>query len=112
MGFDPAIRKKLRKLSLEKKGQLTEKDVFTSEEFINYLTSLATTMGNGSGETRTIILEDTGPDGFSYTNGSQMHINSGSRKIEWFDTMDGKFLGVMGTFSTKRLTICLPTSMK
>ena len=30
MGFDPAIRKKLRKLSLEKKGQLTEKDVFTS----------------------------------------------------------------------------------
>ena len=98
MGFDPAIRKKLRKLSLEKKGQLTEKDVFTSEEFINYLTSLATTMGNGSGETRTIILEDTGPDGFSYTNGSQMHINYGSRKIEWFDTMDGKFLGVMGTF--------------
>ena len=98
MGFDPAIRKKVRQLSLEKRNQLSEKDIFTSEEFINYLTSLATTMGNGSGETRTIILEDTGPDGFSYTNGSQMHINYGSRKIEWFDTMDGKFLGVMGTF--------------
>ncbi len=98
MGFDPAIRKKVRQLSLEKRNQLSEKDIFTSEEFINYLTSLATTMGNGAGETRTISLEDTGPDGPSYTNGSQMHINYGARKIEWFDTMDGKFLGVMGTF--------------
>ncbi len=98
MGFNPAIRAKVRKLALEKKSQLTEKDIFESVEFRKYLDSLATTMGNGAGETKTIIVENTGLEGYSYTNGKQMHINYGSKKIDYFDSLDGKFMGVMGTF--------------
>ena len=31
MGFDPAIRRKVRKLALEKKEQLNPSDIFLSE---------------------------------------------------------------------------------
>ena len=98
MGFDPAIRKKVRKLALEKKEQLNPSDIFLSEEFRNYLDSLSQTMGNGAGETTRVIVEDTGPDGESYTNGSCMHVNCGSCKLDYFDSLEGKFLGLMGTF--------------
>ena len=98
MGFDPAIRKKVRKLALEKKEQLNPSDIFLSEEFKNYLDSLSRTMGNGAGETTRVIVEDTGPDGDSYTNGSCMHVNCGSYKLDYFDSLEGKFLGLMGTF--------------
>ena len=46
MGFDPAIRAKVRKLALDKKSKLTAKDVLMSEELRNYLGSLAVSMGN------------------------------------------------------------------
>ena len=98
MGFDPAIRRKVRKLALEKKEQLNPSDIFLSEEFKNYLNSLSRTMGNGAGETTRIIVEDTGPDGDSFTNGSCMHLNCGAEKLDYFDTLEGKFLGLMGTF--------------
>ena len=98
MGFDPAIRRKGRKLALEKKEQLNPSDIFLSEEFKNYLNSLSRTMGNGAGETTRIIVEDTGPDGDSFTNGSCMHLNCGAEKLDYFDTLEGKFLGLMGTF--------------
>ena len=98
MGFDPAIRRKVRKLALEKKEELNPSDIFLSEEFKNYLNSLSRTMGNGAGETTRIIVEDTGPDGDSFTNGSCMHLNCGAEKLDYFDTLEGKFLGLMGTF--------------
>lgn len=51
MGFDPAIRAKVRKLALDKKSKLTARDVLMSEELKSYLSSLAVSMGNGAGET-------------------------------------------------------------
>lgn len=99
MGFDPAIRAKVRKLALDKKSKLTAKDVLMSEELRNYLSSLAVSMGNGAGETSTIIIDDGGPDAPSgYTNGNRMYLNCTSHKLDYFDTLEGKFLGFMGTF--------------
>lgn len=60
MGFDPAIRAKVRKLALDKKSKLTAKDVLMSEELKSYLSSLAVSMGNGAGETNAIIVDDGG----------------------------------------------------
>ena len=48
MGFDPAIRAKVRKLALDKKSKLTARDVLMSEELKSYLSSLAVSMGNGA----------------------------------------------------------------
>ena len=71
MGFEPAIRAKVRKLALDKKSRLTAKEVLMSDELKNYLSSLAVSMGNGAGETSTIIIDDGGPDSPSgYTNGN------------------------------------------
>ena len=99
MGFDPAIRAKVRKLALDKKSKLTAKDVLMSEELKSYLSSLAVSMGNGAGETTTIIVDDGGPDAPSgYTNGTRMYLNCTSHKLDYFDNLEGKFLGFMGTF--------------
>ena len=99
MGFEPAIRAKVRKLALDKKSRLTAKEVLMSDELKNYLTSLAVSMGNGAGETSTIIIDDGGPDSPSgYTNGNRMYLNCTSHKLEYFDNLEGKFLGFMGTF--------------
>jgi len=99
MGFDPAIRAKVRKLALDKKSKLTAKDVLMSEELRNYLGSLAVSMGNGAGETSTVVIDDGGPEAPSgYTNGNRMYLNCTSHKLEFFDTLEGKFLGFMGTF--------------
>ena len=99
MGFDPAIRAKVRKLALDKKSKLTARDVLMSEELKSYLSSLAVSMGNGAGETTTIIVDDGGPDAPSgYTNGTRMYLNCTSHKLDYFDNLEGKFLGFMGTF--------------
>ena len=99
MGFEPAIRAKVRKLALDKKSRLTAKEVLMSDELKNYLSSLAVSMGNGAGETSTIIIDDGGPDSPSgYTNGNRMYLNCTSHKLEYFDNLEGKFLGFMGTF--------------
>ena len=99
MGFEPAIRAKVRKLALDKKSRLTAREVLMSDELKNYLTSLAVSMGNGAGETSTIIIDDGGPDSPSgYTNGNRMYLNCTSHKLEYFDNLEGKFLGFMGTF--------------
>ncbi len=99
MGFDPAIRAKVRKLAMDKKSKLTAKDILMSDELKSYLGSLSVSMGNGTGETTSIIVDDGGPDSPSgYTNGSRMYLNCTSRKLEYFDTLEGKFLGFMGTF--------------
>ena len=99
MGFDPAIRAKVRKLALDKKSKLTAKDVLMSEELKSYLSSLAVSMGNGAGETNAIIVDDGGPDAPSgYTNGTWMYLNCTSHKLDYFDNLEGKFLGFMGTF--------------
>jgi cobalamin biosynthesis protein CobT len=99
MGFDPAIRARVRKLALDKKSKLTAKDVLMSEELKIYLSSLAVSMGNGAGETTTIIVDDGGPDAPSgYTNGTRMYLNCTSHKLDYFDNLEGKFLGFMGTF--------------
>ncbi|MCR5089910.1 MAG: hypothetical protein K6C08_10400 [Oscillospiraceae bacterium] len=71
MGFDPAIRAKVRKLAMDKKSKLTAKDILMSDELKSYLGSLSVSMGNGTGETTSIIVDDGGPDSPSgYTNGS------------------------------------------
>ena len=99
MGFDPAIRARVRKLTMDKKNQLTAKDILMSDELKSYLCSLSVSMGNGAGETTTIIVDDGGPDSPSgYTNGSKMYLNCTSHKLEYFDTLEGKLLGFMGTF--------------
>ena len=99
MGFDPAIRAKVRKLALDKKSKLTAKDVLMSDELKSYLGSLSASMGNGAGETTTIIVADGGPEAPSgYTNGSRMYLNCTSHKLDYFDNLEGKFLGFMGTF--------------
>ena len=99
MGFDPAIRAKVRKLALDKKNKLTAKDILMSDELKSYLSSLSVSMGNGAGETTTIIVDDGGPDAPSgYTNGSRMYLNCSSHKLDYFDSLEGKFLGFMGTF--------------
>ena len=99
MGFDPAIRAKVRKLALDKKSKLTARDVLMSEELKSYLSSLAVSMGNGAGETSTVIIDDGGPDAPSgYTNGTRMYLNCTSHKLDYFDNLEGKFLGFMGTF--------------
>ena len=99
MGFNPAIREKVRRLALDKKSQLTAKDIFESREFRNYLESLAVSMGNNAGETTNIILDDGGPNGpYAYTTGTQMYLNYTSHKMDFFDTIEGKFLGLMGSF--------------
>ena len=99
MGFDPAIRAKVRKLALDKKSKLTAKDVLMSEELKGYLSSLSVSMGNGAGETTTIVVDDGGPDAPSgYTNGTRMYLNCSSHKLDYFDSLEGKFLGFMGTF--------------
>lgn len=99
MGFDPAIRARVRKLALDKKSKLTAKDILMSDELKSYLGGLSVSMGNGTGETTTIIVDDGGPDAPSgYTNGSRMYLNCTSHKLEYFDTLEGKFLGFMGTF--------------
>ena len=99
MGFDPAIRAKVRKLALDKKSKLTAKDILMSDELKSYLGGLSVSMGNGTGETTTIIVDDGGPDSPSgYTNGSRMYLNCTSHKLDYFDALEGKFLGFMGTF--------------
>ena len=99
MGFNPAIRAKVRKLAKDKKSKLTAKDVLMSDEMKNYLESLAVSLGNGTGETSHIIIDDGGPDSPSgYTNGQRMYLNCTSHKLEYFDGLEGKFLGFMGTF--------------
>ena len=99
MGFDPAIRAKVRKLALDKKSKLTARDVLMSEELKSYLSSLAVSMGNGAGETNAIIVDGGGPDAPSgYTNGTRMYLNCTSHKLDYFDNLEGKFLGFMGTF--------------
>lgn len=99
MGFNPAIRAKVRKLAKDKKSNLTAKDVLMSNEMKNYLESLSTSLGNGTGETTSIIIDDGGPDSPSgYTDGKKMYLNCTSHKLEYFDSLEGKFLGFMGTF--------------
>lgn len=99
MGFDPQIRAKIRQLAQDKKNKLTAKDVFLSHEFHQYLTRLAYSMGKGAGETTTIVIEDGGANGpVAYTNGTRMYLNAGSSYLDYWDTMDGKFLGMMGNF--------------
>ena len=99
MGFNPAIREKVRRLALDKKSQLTAKDVFMSEELRRYLESLALSMGNGSGETKIIQIADDQPDGpVAYTNGARMYLNANSDFYDFFDSLESKFLGFMGNF--------------
>ena len=99
MGFDPAIRAKVRKLALDKKSKLTAKEILMSDELKSYLSSLSVSMGNGAGETTSIIVDDGGPSAPSgYTNGSRMYLNCTSHKLDYFDSLEGKFLGFMGTF--------------
>lgn len=99
MGFNPAIRAKVRKLALDKKSKLTIKDIFMSHEMSNYLNNLAGTMGNKSGETTTVTIGDDGSDGpTAFTDGSRMYINCTNKMLDFFDSMDGKFMGLMGMF--------------
>ena len=99
MGFNPAIRERVRKLALEKRSELTAKDIFLSADFRTYLEALSASMGGEAGETGVIQIDDGLPDGpVAYTNGNRMYLNANSSYYDFFDSLDGKFLGIVGLF--------------
>ena len=99
MGFDPTLRKKVRKLAHDEQDKLSEAEIYKSPELQSYLERLSASLMEGDGEISSINIFKGERDGTpAWTTGKSLSINWNNEVIWYFPTPEQRFVAFMGLF--------------